>query len=219
MGGDVGQDTVGVRIITGAPEVEGVMEAISKASKRGVCFNIGHRLAPPSTLPGYMRSMTDVASARRTWRPPRSEMAHGALPTCLMRCHSYTTETPRSSAFWVPRRIPLLAQHPTSPRCRVPPQSLGLPRGRIRRLPTHRRRLTRFFHHPRHPSSATSNSHLPSDSLHSRDHSMRSLWMASTPTQTLSGYAQCGRLIFPSTHATVFFLSSWHTLPTPMGVS
>ena len=46
MGGNVDQDTVGVRIITGAPEVTGVMEAIAKASKRGICFNIGHRLAP-----------------------------------------------------------------------------------------------------------------------------------------------------------------------------
>jgi N-acetylglucosamine-6-phosphate deacetylase len=43
MGGDIDEDTVGVRIITAAPEVEGVMEAISTASKRGICFNIGHR--------------------------------------------------------------------------------------------------------------------------------------------------------------------------------
>lgn len=39
----MGDDAVGARIITAAPEVEGVMEAISKASKRGICFNIGHR--------------------------------------------------------------------------------------------------------------------------------------------------------------------------------
>ncbi|KAF8548988.1 carbohydrate esterase family 9 protein [Imleria badia] len=52
MGGDIDQDTVGVRIITGAPEVEGVMEAISKASKRGICFNIGHSMCS-----------TDVATA------------------------------------------------------------------------------------------------------------------------------------------------------------
>ncbi|KAG9312107.1 carbohydrate esterase family 9 protein [Chiua virens] len=44
MGSDTDQDPVGVRIITGAPEVEGVMEAISAASKRGICFNIGHSI-------------------------------------------------------------------------------------------------------------------------------------------------------------------------------
>ncbi|KIJ18745.1 hypothetical protein PAXINDRAFT_97488 [Paxillus involutus ATCC 200175] len=44
MGGDIDEDTVGVRIITAAPEVEGVMEAISTASKRGICFNIGHSI-------------------------------------------------------------------------------------------------------------------------------------------------------------------------------
>lgn len=36
-------NNVGVRIITAAPEVDGVMEAITELSKRGICFNIGHR--------------------------------------------------------------------------------------------------------------------------------------------------------------------------------
>ncbi|KAG1824342.1 carbohydrate esterase family 9 protein [Suillus subaureus] len=52
MSGDTLYDTVGVRIITAAPEVEGVMEAINEASKRGICFNIGHSMAT-----------TDIATA------------------------------------------------------------------------------------------------------------------------------------------------------------
>ena len=34
---------VGVRIITAAPEVEGVMESISELTKKGIVFSIGHR--------------------------------------------------------------------------------------------------------------------------------------------------------------------------------
>jgi N-acetylglucosamine-6-phosphate deacetylase len=35
--------TTGVRIITAAPEVDGVMNAIGDLSKRGILFAIGHR--------------------------------------------------------------------------------------------------------------------------------------------------------------------------------
>lgn len=52
MSGDAIHNTVGVRMITAAPEVEGVMEAINEASKRGICFNIGHSMAT-----------TDIATA------------------------------------------------------------------------------------------------------------------------------------------------------------
>ena len=36
--------TTGVRIITAAPEVNGVMSAVEELTKRGVVFSIGHRL-------------------------------------------------------------------------------------------------------------------------------------------------------------------------------
>ncbi len=36
-------DAVGVRIITAAPEIEGVMQAVSELDKRGVVYSIGHR--------------------------------------------------------------------------------------------------------------------------------------------------------------------------------
>jgi len=38
-----GAGSVGARIITAAPEVEGVMESIERVVKMGICFNIGHR--------------------------------------------------------------------------------------------------------------------------------------------------------------------------------
>ena len=37
-------EAVGVRIITAAPEIEGVRPAVEEAVKRGVVFSIGHRL-------------------------------------------------------------------------------------------------------------------------------------------------------------------------------
>ncbi|KAF8141201.1 carbohydrate esterase family 9 protein [Boletus edulis] len=56
MASGIDQDTVGVRIITGAPEVEGVMEAISKASKRGICFNIGHSICSTDMATAAVRN-------------------------------------------------------------------------------------------------------------------------------------------------------------------
>ena len=41
--GVVELESVGVRIITAAPEVEGVMEAVNELAKRNVVFSIGHR--------------------------------------------------------------------------------------------------------------------------------------------------------------------------------
>ena len=43
MAGEGQQDAVGVRIITAAPEVEGVKRGVEEAVKRGVVFSIGHR--------------------------------------------------------------------------------------------------------------------------------------------------------------------------------
>ncbi|KII95644.1 carbohydrate esterase family 9 protein [Plicaturopsis crispa FD-325 SS-3] len=43
---------VGVRIVTAAPEVEGVMDSVSELTKRGVVFSIGHSIAT-----------TDIATA------------------------------------------------------------------------------------------------------------------------------------------------------------
>lgn len=41
--GALTSDAIGVRIITAAPEVEGVMDAVSELTKRNVVFSIGHR--------------------------------------------------------------------------------------------------------------------------------------------------------------------------------
>lgn len=45
-------DSVGIRIITAAPEITGVREAMEEATKRGVIFSIGHSIAS-----------TDIATA------------------------------------------------------------------------------------------------------------------------------------------------------------
>ena len=42
-------DDVGVRIITAAPEIEGVMPSIPELVKRGIVYSIGHRYAPLDT--------------------------------------------------------------------------------------------------------------------------------------------------------------------------
>ncbi|EGN91868.1 carbohydrate esterase family 9 protein [Serpula lacrymans var. lacrymans S7.3] len=45
MAGSVDEQSVGVRIVTAAPEIEGVMHAVGELSKRGVVFSIGHSIA------------------------------------------------------------------------------------------------------------------------------------------------------------------------------
>jgi len=51
-------DQVGVRVLTAAPEIDGVLEAVDELTKRGIVYSIGHSIAP-----------TEVATAA---------MAHGA---------------------------------------------------------------------------------------------------------------------------------------------
>lgn len=43
MADGANSSTVGVRIITAAPEIEGVMGTVNELTKRGVLFSIGHR--------------------------------------------------------------------------------------------------------------------------------------------------------------------------------
>lgn len=45
MAGEGHDDSVGVRVITAAPEVEGVGSSIEELTRRGIVFSIGHRLA------------------------------------------------------------------------------------------------------------------------------------------------------------------------------
>jgi N-acetylglucosamine-6-phosphate deacetylase len=42
----MGDGAPGVRIVTAAPEIEGVMESVPELAKRGVVFSIGHRCVP-----------------------------------------------------------------------------------------------------------------------------------------------------------------------------
>ncbi|EJF57258.1 Metallo-dependent hydrolase [Dichomitus squalens LYAD-421 SS1] len=45
MGGEGHDDTVGVRVITAAPEVDGVQSTIEELVRRGIVFSIGHSIA------------------------------------------------------------------------------------------------------------------------------------------------------------------------------
>ncbi|KAF9464983.1 Metallo-dependent hydrolase [Collybia nuda] len=46
---------VGVRLITAAPEIDGVMDAVGELSKRGVVFSIGHSVATSDTATAAVR--------------------------------------------------------------------------------------------------------------------------------------------------------------------
>ena len=54
---------VGVRVVTGAPELEGVGASVGELARRGVVFSLGHRCAPHS--PGYTRANACVYAASR----------------------------------------------------------------------------------------------------------------------------------------------------------
>ena len=43
MAGEGQDGSVGVRVITAAPEVEGVGNSIEELTRRGIVFSIGHR--------------------------------------------------------------------------------------------------------------------------------------------------------------------------------
>ncbi|KAK0468333.1 carbohydrate esterase family 9 protein [Desarmillaria tabescens] len=49
-------DSVGVRIITAAPEIEGVMQAVSELNKRGVVYSIGHSIATSDIATAAVRN-------------------------------------------------------------------------------------------------------------------------------------------------------------------
>jgi N-acetylglucosamine-6-phosphate deacetylase len=49
--GPLNGEGLGVRIITAAPEVEGVMDSISEVTKRGIVFSIGHRFVDMTFTP------------------------------------------------------------------------------------------------------------------------------------------------------------------------
>ena len=43
MGSETQNESVGVRVITAAPEVDGVMASIEELTRRGIVFSMGHR--------------------------------------------------------------------------------------------------------------------------------------------------------------------------------
>jgi hypothetical protein len=99
---------VGVRMITVAPEIDGVMNAIIELTKRGVVFSIGHRLALLA-----LGSMSDFSPAKMIvlrvliLRPRPCDMVHERSRIFSMPCPSYITGTQLSLVFWVLRPMSL----------------------------------------------------------------------------------------------------------------
>lgn len=96
-----------VRMITAAPEIEGVISAIQKLSKRGVVCSIGHR---------FVNYLSSCWTLYKRWficchfttvslpltRPSKPcNLVPASLPTCSTPCHNYITGTRVSSDCWV----------------------------------------------------------------------------------------------------------------------
>lgn len=82
-------DNAGVRIITAAPEVEGVMEAVNEASKRGICFNIGHRYARVENN-DTMLPLIRIVWLRRMLQLQQYGTELDASRISSMQCHNFT---------------------------------------------------------------------------------------------------------------------------------
>ena len=67
--GKEGLDQDGVKIITAAPDVEGVMDCIADLTKRGVTVSIGHRQVVPLLLRDVFSSM--LVAVMRVWKWPQ----------------------------------------------------------------------------------------------------------------------------------------------------
>ena len=96
---------VNVRILTVAPEVEGVMSAVKELSGRGMVVAIGHRLdmvLPPSKT-RFWELMLDerwhTAPPARKSQPPRSGTVQSSSPTSSTPCRNCTTATHPSLGF------------------------------------------------------------------------------------------------------------------------
>lgn len=98
-----GDDVVGVRIITAAPEVDGVMHAITELDKRGVIFSIGHRYMSLSSPIANTEGILSVQRLRKSQRLP-FEWVLVLSPIFSMQCLNYTTATLPLSVSSVPRQ-------------------------------------------------------------------------------------------------------------------
>jgi hypothetical protein len=102
----MGTDGAGVRIVTGAPEIKGVMGALKELNKRGVVFSIGHRRD---------LSLFNVSSSRKlqlhlvlralTSLPQRYCKGRASLRISSTPCLSCIIGIRLSSDYSVPHRI------------------------------------------------------------------------------------------------------------------
>lgn len=116
MGGETHDESVGVRVITAAPEVDGVMASIEELVRRGVVFSIGHSIASTglatAAVQGGARLITHLFNAmpQLHHRDPSIIGLLGASPH--LSSPSSPPTSPTSPAFKVSslHRIPSVAK-------------------------------------------------------------------------------------------------------------
>jgi len=97
----MGGSEAGVRIITAAPEVQGIMESVAELNKRGVVFSIGHRYMLFSPSFSIIGPYEVPVWRHRPLLQRLSIVAHGSSHICSTQCRNCITEILRSSVFWV----------------------------------------------------------------------------------------------------------------------
>ena len=147
---------LGVRIITAAPEITGVLGAVHELDQRGIVFSIGHRYSISNRLcrisVRLLRSVLRLALQRRTSRRKPCATARALSPTSSTRCLNCITATRPSSDFSV--------LHLTSALNLRPPRAL-------RPLPRHPR-----LQHPRLAAAPRVKCHCARQRKHKARHSM-----------------------------------------------
>ncbi|CAL1711978.1 unnamed protein product [Somion occarium] len=109
MANDGDSDTVGVRIITAAPEVEGVRVAVKEAVKRGIVISIGHSICSTDIAAAAVvngaRLITHLFNAmpQLHHRDPSIIGLLGASPHLASNLSPKSPASPTSASFTIPR--------------------------------------------------------------------------------------------------------------------
>ncbi|KAH9949267.1 Metallo-dependent hydrolase [Amylocystis lapponica] len=113
---------VGVRIITAAPEIEGVMPAVEEVVKRGVVFSIGHSIASTDIATHAVqhgaRLITHLFNAmpQLHHRDPSIIGLLGASPHLSQPGTPVPARTPATPSSSLAKRLRAAHMEPTSPR-------------------------------------------------------------------------------------------------------
>jgi hypothetical protein len=151
---------LGVRIITAAPEINGVLDAVHELDQRGIVFSIGHRYGISNCLRRIsvrLLSVPRLALQRRTSRRKPCAMAHALSPTSSTRCLNCITATRPSSVFSVLHLTsalhlrPTRALRPLPRRLRLQHPQLAVPRVKCRCARQRKHKAKHSMTMKRHP--------------------------------------------------------------------